>query len=101
MDQESNKGKDNKQRIINLTLAALAAQVGCVTLIIIVGALFLGIWLDNQFQTKPTFTLILTLGSIPVSLVIMFFIAQNAVKKIKTAGMGKKINGEEENSVGK
>jgi hypothetical protein len=101
MDQEPPKAKDNKQRIINLTLAALAGQVGCVTLVIVIAAVFGGLWLDSHFGTKPTYTLILTIASIPVSLVIMFLIARSAVRKIKTAGTENKIEKKEDNSVGK
>lgn len=101
MDQGNSTGTDRKQHILNLTLAVLAGQVGCVTLIIVIAAVLFGIWLDSQFQTKPTFTLILTIISIPVSLLIMFAIAQGAIRKIKTAGTVKKITNEEENSVGK
>jgi F0F1-type ATP synthase assembly protein I len=100
MDQGTSTGKDNKQRIFNLALAVLAGQVGCVTLILVIAAVLGGIWLDTRFNTKPTFTLVLTIASIPVSLVLMFLIAQGAVKKIKTAGTGKKIIDKEENSVG-
>lgn len=92
---------DKKQRIFNLALAALTGQVGCVTLIIVIAAVLGGIWLDGQFNTKPALTLILTIASIPVSLVIMFALAQGAVKKIKTAGSGKMVIDKEENSVGK
>jgi F0F1-type ATP synthase assembly protein I len=100
MDQGTSTGKDNKQRIFNLALAVLAGQVGCVTLVLVIAAVLGGIWLDTQFNTKPTFTLVLTIASIPVSLVLMFLFAQGAVKKIKTGGTGEKINDKEENSVG-
>ncbi|MHC1783336.1 MAG: AtpZ/AtpI family protein [Anaerolineaceae bacterium] len=100
MDQVTSTGKDNKQRIFNLALAVLAGQVGCVTLVLVIAAVLGGIWLDTQFNTKPTFTLVLTFASIPISLVLMFLLAQAAVKKIKTAGTEKKIIDEEENSVG-
>ncbi len=101
MDQGNSTGNNRKQHILNLTLAVLAGQVGCVTLIIVIAAVFFGIWLDSQFHSKPTFTLILTIASIPVSLAIMFGIAQGAIQKIKTQGTGKKTNNEEENRVGK
>jgi hypothetical protein len=101
MDQGSTTGMDKKQRVFNLALAALTGQVGCVTLIIVIAAILGGIWLDGRFNTKPAFTLILTVASIPVSLVIMFVLAQGAVKKIKTTGSGKMMIEKEEDSVGK
>jgi len=101
MDQGSSTGTDKKQRVFNLALAALTGQVGCVTLVIVIAAVLAGIWLDSRFNTKPVLTLILTIASIPVSLVIMLVLAQGAVKKIKMAGSGNKIIDKEENSVGK
>lgn len=101
MNQGSSNGSDNKQRFFNLALAALTGQVGCVTLIIVLAAVFGGLWLDGHFGTKPTYTLILTIASIPVSLLVMFIIARGAIRKIKTGGMGGKKTFEEENSVGK
>jgi ABC-type molybdate transport system permease subunit len=77
-----------KQYLLNMTLAGLVGQVGCVTLIIILGALFLGLWIDAQFATRPWFTIGLVIASIPVSLIIMVVVARAAISKIK-AGTGK------------
>ena len=83
---------------LNLTLAGVAAQVGCLTLVIILVALFGGLWLDARFQTKPVITLVLVFASIPISLILMFVIARSAAAKIKAnieeqrkeeAGIGK------------
>jgi hypothetical protein len=79
---ESRKGK--KQYWLNLTLAGVAGQVGCVTLVIVLAAVLGGLWLDNRFQTRPVFTLVLIVGSIPVSLIIMLFIVRLVTSKIKT-----------------
>lgn len=75
---------DRKQRAINLTLAGITAQIGCITLVIVLGAVFLGLWLDGIFQTRPWFTIGLVLVSIPVSVIIMVIIARLAVSKIRT-----------------
>ena len=66
-----------------MTLAVLAGQVGCLTLLIVMVALFAGLWLDAQFSTKPLYTLVLILASIPVSLVVMLIVARTAISKIK------------------
>jgi F0F1-type ATP synthase assembly protein I len=76
--------KKNAQYAFNLTLAAVAGQVGCLTLIIVLVALFAGLWLDNQFQSKPLFTVILTVASVPVTLVMMFWVVRKATARIKT-----------------
>ena len=68
---------------LNLTLAGMAAQVGCLTLVIVLVALFGGLWLDARFATQPVITLVLVFASIPVSLILMFVIARSAAAKIK------------------
>ena len=76
--------KEQRQQVFNITLAAVAGQVGCLTFVIIILALLGGLWLDNQFNTdNHMFTLILVIGSIPVSLVVMAFVAWTAVGKMK------------------
>lgn len=79
----SPSNNNRKQYWLNLTLAVVAGQVGCVTLLIVLGALFGGLWLDNHFQTRPTITLIMVLASVPVSLASMLLIVRSATKKIK------------------
>ncbi len=72
-----------KQRFINLSLVGIVSQVGCLTLLIIVLALFGGMYIDNRFQTKPWYTIGLLIASVPVSLVIMIFLVRAAIKKMK------------------
>jgi len=83
MSQVDPKPEDRRQKILNLTLAVVAGQVGCLTLVILLLAVFLGLWLDNQYGTRPTFTIGLLLGSIPVSLLVMFAVVRAAVRRIK------------------
>ena len=52
----------------NLALAAMMSQIGCVTVVIVVGALLGGLWVDSLFNTRPLFTVLFLLLSIPVSL---------------------------------
>ncbi len=51
----------------NLALAGMMSQVGCVTVVIVVGALLGGLWVDSLFNTKPLFTILFLILSIPVS----------------------------------
>lgn len=74
---------DRAQYAVNMTLAAVAGQVGCLTLVIIFLSLFGGLWLDNQFQTRPLFTVLLLIGSIPVTLVTMFWVVRKATSHIR------------------
>jgi hypothetical protein len=73
-----------KTKFFNLTLAAVAGGAGCITLIVVFAALFLGLWLDAQFNTRPKFTLVLVFASIPLSLFLMFVITRIAVARIRT-----------------
>lgn len=86
----------NRQRVFNLAIAGLLGQVGCVTLLIVLGALFLGLWLDNRFQTRPVITLVVVIASIPVSLLVMFAIVRTGLARIKTQPVEKKQDQTEE-----
>ncbi|MEQ8672278.1 MAG: hypothetical protein RLP44_01020 [Aggregatilineales bacterium] len=73
-----------RKRVKNLSLAAVAAQAGCVTLIIVFGALLLGLWLDSQFDQQGTCTFGILLLSVPVSLFAMLRIALTAINMIES-----------------
>jgi F0F1-type ATP synthase assembly protein I len=91
-------GKDRAQYIFNLTLAAVAGQVGFLTLCIVLAALFGGLWMDKRFDSKPVFTVVLMLASIPVTIVMMFWIVRNATARIKSGSPQKKTPAEDTNS---
>jgi H+/gluconate symporter-like permease len=93
MSQTPEPKRDRKQYWLNLTLAGIAGQVGCLTLVIVLGAVFGGLLLDARYQTRPVFTMIFLLASIPVSLAVMFFVVRLATSKIK-AGPPKEISSE-------
>ncbi len=93
--QKGENGKLNKR---NLWVAALAAQVGFLTLLIILAAVLGGLALDARLGTKPWFTIGLLLASVPLSLVLMVVIARKTVSKIRL-NSGDKAN--EEDTIGK
>ncbi|NQU30637.1 MAG: AtpZ/AtpI family protein [Anaerolineae bacterium] len=99
MSEGEKQGKNNLQYAYNLTLASIAGQVGCLTLIIIFAALFAGLWLDGRMDSKPMFTIILLVGSVPVTLFLMFRVVKSATKRIKP--IEKKETPEEEQNSGK
>ena len=78
---EPNKTKPARYAY-NLTLAAVAGQVGCITVVIIALALLAGLWLDNQFGTRPLFLVGLLLASVPVTLITMFWVVRQATSRI-------------------
>jgi len=95
-----NSGVGNKkQRTINVLIAVLVAQIGVVTLIIILATLFGGLWLANQLGTRATYTIILLLASIPISVIVMLLIARSTIKKIREDA-SKPILAEEQNRIG-
>jgi ABC-type transport system involved in cytochrome c biogenesis permease subunit len=83
MNQPEKQDNNRLQYAMNLTLASIAGQVGCLTLIIIFLALFAGLWLDRYFDTRPLFTIVLLIGSVPVTLFLMFRVVKAATGRIK------------------
>ncbi len=67
----------------NTKALTVGGEVGCVTLTIVLGAVFGGIWLDRVLGTRPLFTIGLVLISTPLSLFLTFWIAKRAVKDLQ------------------
>jgi len=76
-------GKSRKQQVINLTIAGIVAQVGCLTLLIVLLAVLAGLWLDVRLGTRPWLTILLLVISVPVSLVAMLAVVRAGTAKIK------------------
>lgn len=79
------QGSDQKSsNTKNYLLAVLVGQVGIVTLGIVLAAVLGGLALDKNLGTKPWFTIGLLVASIPVSILLMIFIARKTISKINT-----------------
>jgi len=76
--------EDRSHNRFNIVLATVVGQVGCLTPLILLGALFLGLWLDRQFETKPLFTILFIVGSAPVSVFVLYRIVRAATARLKT-----------------
>ena len=64
-------------------MAAVAGQVGCLTIVIILAALFGGLWLDSRFGSdRPFFTISLMILSVPVTLVAMFWVVRKTTARL-------------------
>lgn len=92
--------RDNRQDMrFGVALASAVSQVGCVTVVVILGALVAGLALDNALDTKPVFTLLLVIGSIPISLYLLVRIALSATAQLtrppSTEGEGESSDKEE------
>ena len=72
----------NRQYAQNLALAAVAGQAGCASLVIIMVALVVGLWIDGQLGWRGPFTIGLLICSVPVSLLVMLKIALGAINQI-------------------
>lgn len=67
---------------IGQKFVTVGGEVGCLTLVIVLVAVFGGIWLDKVLDTRPFFTVLLVLGSAPLSLVLTFWVARRAIGDI-------------------
>ena len=85
MSQPENRSNNR----FNTILATVVGQVGCLTPLILLGALFAGLWLDRQFGTKPLFTILFIVGSAPVSVFVLYRIVRMATAKLKTDNQDK------------
>jgi hypothetical protein len=100
MSLPDHSNKNRKPDLLNWALLGLIGQVGCVTFVIILLVIFLGLWLDNQFQTRPFITMAMVIGSIPVSIILMLFLVRKGVDRIKDSLIPGEKNTEEE-SIGR
>lgn len=85
MDQRRSEG-------LRTLLIVLIGQVGCITLGVIVLSVVLGLWLDTVFHTRPIITLVLLFAGVPVSVILMLFLARRTLAKMQaqeTEGAGK------------
>lgn len=73
--------KKTAMRSLNLTLAVVTGQVGCLTVLIILVAFLAGRWLDNQFGSDALFTVVLMVGSVPVTLVVMVLVVRSVTSR--------------------
>lgn len=73
-----------------LAVAGLLGQVGCVTLVVIFIALGAGLWLDSQLNSRPILTLVLVIGSVPLTIYLMVRIVLTGMAKIQGDHDGKR-----------
>jgi F0F1-type ATP synthase assembly protein I len=59
------------------------AQIGGLTMAVILVSIFGGLFLDRLLDTKPLFTIILIVGSFPISMYVIYRVALGAVGTLK------------------
>jgi len=77
------QSKHDPQQAVNTVLTVMVGQVGCLTMAVVLLALFAGLWLDRYLDSRPLFTVGLLLGSVPVTLFLMYRVAKAAIDRIK------------------
>jgi F0F1-type ATP synthase assembly protein I len=81
MGQSNKKDQDEFKTAVTMTVVWVAG----LTLILIFVALFVGIMLDKVLNSRPMFTIILTIASIPVTIYATFRVVRAATRRIQPA----------------
>ncbi len=84
---ENKPPQQTNTEIVSKTLAQgslIGVQAGCVSVILIILALVVGLLLDRALGTKYVFTVSLMLLSIPVSLVAMVYTVLRSTRSMQT-----------------
>lgn len=84
-DGEAPQAGEQDSQALAVAVAGLLGQVGCVTLLLIGVALAAGLWLDAQFNTRPLFTILLILGTVPVTLYVMVRMVLGGMSRLELA----------------
>ena len=84
---EDNPGGNRPQRTLGFTLAVVSGEVGYLTSLVLIAALFGGMWLDNQFNTQPLFTVGLLVISVPITLVAMVWIVKKTTSRMQSTDL--------------
>ncbi len=75
--------KSTGSRPRNLAYAAIAGQAGLSTVLVVLVALFLGLWLDAQLGLRGPITIGLLALSVPISLFLMLRLTLSATGAIR------------------
>ena len=71
-------------------LASIVGQIGCITVIIIALALGGGILLDRFLDTRPIFTILFIVGSVPITLFVTVRVSLMAAARAQKMEAAKK-----------
>jgi hypothetical protein len=70
-------------RVKNLSYASIAGFAGCWIMVMVMAALFAGLWLDAQFGRRGPFTVGLVALSVPITLFVTVRIVLRLVESIQ------------------
>ncbi len=72
-----------RQYAFNLVLAAVVSQVGCLTTLIVLVVLLVGLWVDARLGTRPWGTVALLVLSVPFTLGLMVWIVRRLTARLQ------------------
>jgi F0F1-type ATP synthase assembly protein I len=90
MNGSGKQGQDEFRSVVTMTVVWVAG----LTMVVIFGALFAGILLDRLLNSKPLFTIVSMITSIPVTLLLTLRVVKSATRRIQSGTI--KTNPEEE-----
>lgn len=99
MKNEENRNK-NSQLKNTRHIALLSGQAACLTLIVAGLALVVGLWLDARLGTAPRWTLILLIGSAPLTFGGVLWLIRQGLKRIHGEGVQNEPSNETINNKG-
>jgi F0F1-type ATP synthase assembly protein I len=73
------------QHAIAWSIASIMTQVGCVTFFFTMAAVVVGLWLDSQFGTRPLFTVVFFLVSVPIVFYIVIRLVLRNADRLQAA----------------
>jgi len=76
------QSESDRKGILRNLLVVLIGQVGCITLVVILLSVWVGLRLDEHFGTRPLYTLILLFAGIPLSIWLMLLVARRTLKRL-------------------
>ena len=71
------------QHAIAWSIASLMTQVGCVTLFFALAAIGAGLWLNSQLDTRPLFTVIFFLVSVPITFYVLIRLVLHSAGRLE------------------
>jgi len=78
------KGNRNKpvRQLLSFEVVKIAGQVGCLTFVIIMAALAVGLTLDRTFDTLPLFLILFMVGSAPVTFFTILWVVKRSTSNL-------------------
>jgi F0F1-type ATP synthase assembly protein I len=79
-----NKPQDSNPNGFKSAVTITVIGVAVITFVVLFLALFAGMWLDKLLNSRPIFTIVLVIISIPVTILLMLRLVKVATSRIKS-----------------